>query len=406
MPCYSEENVNAQRGEGVFDASITALQRLNALGYGIDPQLPLHLVFNPNGAKLPPPQAELEADYKRELRAHFGIDFNRLYTITNLPVSRFASWLRHNGKYEEYMDLLIEAFNPATIEGLMCRDTINVSWLGEVFDCDFNQMMKLHLGGGKNVRRYLWEIDLESLEGDPIATGDHCFGCTAVLAPVAAERSKRRALTRSQRDRRTRMMPLRTANVRTWIVDFLHAISHTHCNRCPRRSGPSIRGLCREPHVGDLAPAFSLRTLDDKIVELDALASKQPVVLVVLRGWPGYQCPICTRQVHDYVTRAAEFAAKGARVIMVYPGPAKELKTHAKEFLANKEWPRDFLYVLDPDYAFTNAYGLRWDAEKETAYPSTFIIDRTRRVRFAHVSKSHGNRLSARDALAQLDALE
>lgn len=179
MPCYSAENVNAQRGEGVFDSSISALQRLNALGYGIDPQLPLHLVFNPNGAKLPGPQAELEADYKRELRAHFGIEFNRLYTITNLPVSRFASWLRHHGRYEDYMELLVEAFNPTTVDGLMCRDTINVSWLGEVFDCDFNQMMKLRLGGGNNARRYLWDIDPEALEGDGIATGEHCFGCTA-----------------------------------------------------------------------------------------------------------------------------------------------------------------------------------------------------------------------------------
>jgi radical SAM/Cys-rich protein len=179
MPCYSAENVNAQRGEGVFDASITALQRLNALGYGVDTQLPLHLVFNPNGAKLPGPQAELEADYKRELRAHFGIEFNRLYTITNLPVSRFASWLRHNGRYEDYMDLLVEAFNPVTVEGLMCRDTINVSWLGEVFDCDFNQMMKLRLGGANNAPRFLWDIDSDTLDGDPIATGDHCYGCTA-----------------------------------------------------------------------------------------------------------------------------------------------------------------------------------------------------------------------------------
>jgi radical SAM/Cys-rich protein len=179
MPCYSAENVNAQRGEGVFDASITALQQLNAIGYGIDPKLPLHLVFNPNGAKLPAPQAELEADYKRELRAHFGIEFNRLYTITNLPVSRFASWLRHNGKYEEYLALLVDAFNPVTVEGLMCRDTINVSWLGEVFDCDFNQMLKLRMGGTHRTPRFLWDIDPASLEGEPIATGDHCLGCTA-----------------------------------------------------------------------------------------------------------------------------------------------------------------------------------------------------------------------------------
>lgn len=179
MPCYTPDNVNAQRGDGVFDASIEALKRLNAIGYGINPSLPLHLVFNPNGAKLPGAQEELEADYKRELRTHFGIEFNRLYTITNLPVSRFASWLRHNGKYEEYLALLIEAFNPATVDGLMCRDTINVSWEGEVFDCDFNQMMKLPLGATGTARKYLWELDPGRLADAAINTAPHCFGCTA-----------------------------------------------------------------------------------------------------------------------------------------------------------------------------------------------------------------------------------
>lgn len=179
MPCYSAENVNAQRGEGVFDASIAALQHLNAIGYGIDPDLPLHLVYNPNGAKLPPAQAELEAEYKRELRTHFGIEFNRLYTITNLPVARYASWLRHNGKFEHYMELLVSAFNPGTVEGLMCRDTISVSWLGEVFDCDFNQMLKLPMGSPDRAPRHLWHIDPATLEGERIATGIHCFGCTA-----------------------------------------------------------------------------------------------------------------------------------------------------------------------------------------------------------------------------------
>lgn len=177
MPCYSPENVNEQRGEGVFDASIAALQKLNALGYGRDPQLPLHLVYNPNGAFLPGDQAELEADYKRELLEHFGIVFDQLYTITNLPVSRFASWLRHNGKYDEYLGLLIEAFNPATVEGLMCRNTINVGWRGEVYDCDFNQMLGLQLRNGRPL--FLWDLDADNLEGRPIATGDHCFGCTA-----------------------------------------------------------------------------------------------------------------------------------------------------------------------------------------------------------------------------------
>ncbi len=177
MPCYSPENVNAQRGDGVFEASISALQMLNRLGYGHRPELPLHLVYNPNGAFLPGPQAELEADYKRELAEHFGIVFNQLYTITNLPISRFASWLRHEGKYEEYLDLLIAAYNPATVAGLMCRDTVNVSWQGEAHDCDFNQMLNLPLAGQS--RTHLWDLDPAQLEGLPIATGHHCFGCTA-----------------------------------------------------------------------------------------------------------------------------------------------------------------------------------------------------------------------------------
>src|SRR5262249_43751489 len=141
MPCYSAENVNAQRGEGVFEGSIEALQLLNSLGYGVDPALPLHLVYNPVGAFLPSPQEKLEADYKRELEKHFGIVFNRLYTLTNLPIGRFAAYLRHNDRLDEYMQLLIEAFNPATIEGLMCRNTISVGWRGEVYDCDFNQQL-------------------------------------------------------------------------------------------------------------------------------------------------------------------------------------------------------------------------------------------------------------------------
>jgi radical SAM/Cys-rich protein len=177
MPCYSPENVNAQRGEGVFDASIAALQLLNRLGYGRRPELPLHLVYNPNGAKLPGPQDELQADYQRELAAHFGIVFNQLYTITNLPISRFASWLRHEGKYEEYLELLVSAYNPATVEGLMCRNTINVSWEGEAHDCDFNQM--LHLPFAANGRTAVWDLDPAQLAGQPIATGVHCFGCTA-----------------------------------------------------------------------------------------------------------------------------------------------------------------------------------------------------------------------------------
>lgn len=178
MPCYSPENVNAQRGEGVFDASIKALQLLNLLGYGRYPALPLHLVYNPNGAFLPAPQAQLEADYKRELNEHFGIVFNSLYTITNLPVSRFAAYLKNNNKLADYMLLLKESFNPATVRGLMCRNTINVSWTGEVFDCDFNQMLKMQWRDtGRGM--FLWDVDLASVEGREVLVNDHCFGCTA-----------------------------------------------------------------------------------------------------------------------------------------------------------------------------------------------------------------------------------
>ena len=177
MPCYTPENVNAQRGEGVFDGSIAALQRLNLLGYGIEPELPLHLVYNPVGAFLPGQQTELESDYKRELKGHFGIVFNNLYTITNLPIGRFAAYLRHNDKFEEYMELLISAFNPATIDGLMCRNTLSVGWRGEVYDCDFNQQLDMQWVNGRAL--FLWDLDPDEIDNREIMTGDHCFGCTA-----------------------------------------------------------------------------------------------------------------------------------------------------------------------------------------------------------------------------------
>jgi radical SAM/Cys-rich protein len=180
MPCYSRENVNAQRGEGVFEGSIATLGLLNSLGYGIDPHLPLHLVYNPVGAFLPPSQAELEADYKREFKKHFGIVFNKFYTLTNLPIGRFASYLRHNNKLDEYMELLIQAFNLATIDGLMCRNTISVGWRGEVYDCDFNQQLGMQWrGNGGSKPLFLWDIDPKSLADREIMTGGHCFGCTA-----------------------------------------------------------------------------------------------------------------------------------------------------------------------------------------------------------------------------------
>ena len=177
MPCYSAENVDAQRGEGVFEGSIQALQLLNSLGYGYDPELPLHLVYNPVGPFLPPAQEELEADFKRELAAHFGIVFNKLYTITNLPIGRFASYLRHNNKLEQYMQLLINNFNQATIDGLMCRNTISVGWRGEVYDCDFNQQLNMQWENSK--RLFLWDVDPDKIDNREIMTGEHCFGCTA-----------------------------------------------------------------------------------------------------------------------------------------------------------------------------------------------------------------------------------
>ncbi len=175
LPCYSAENVNKQRGNGVFDKSIAALQKLNAAGYGTT--LPLHLVYNPLGANLPGPQAELEADYKEALRREFGIVFNQLYTITNQPIARFAEDLRKQGKWDEYLELLANSFNPGTVEGLMCRSTLSVDYLGQLYDCDFNQMLGLAIRNGRP--RFLWDITPGDLENQSIQTGIHCLACTA-----------------------------------------------------------------------------------------------------------------------------------------------------------------------------------------------------------------------------------
>jgi len=177
LPCYVPENVDLQRGEGVFEKSIRGLRQLNALGYGIEGHLPLVLVYNPLGATLPPDQGALEAKYRSELRSRYGIDFTRLLCLANLPVTRFEAFLRRTGALEAYRDLLLESFNPATVEGLMCRFTINVGHEGDLFDCDFNQMVGLRLSGG--ARRFLWDVVPTDLEGSHIATGPHCFGCTA-----------------------------------------------------------------------------------------------------------------------------------------------------------------------------------------------------------------------------------
>lgn len=159
------------------------------------------------------------------------------------------------------------------------------------------------------------------------------------------------------------------------------------------------------PRVGDPAPDFALNTLDDQTIRLSELTATGKVVLVVLRGWPGYQCPLCTRQVQDYIASASGFASAKARVVMVYPGPAADLKAHAAEFLKDKQWPKDFVYLTDPAYSMVNAYGLRWDAAGETAYPSTFVLDRKGVVRAVRISHSHGDRTKAPDILKELNTM-
>ena len=178
LPCYLEENVDQQRGQGVYDRSIEALQRLNALGYGGEGTgLVLNLVYNPLGPKLPPPQAGLEADYKDELAKRFGIRFNRLYTITNMPINRFLNDLHRAGQYEAYMETLIASFNPASVDGLMCRNLISVNWDGRLSDCDFNQMLDLPVED--TVPQTIHEFDLARLACRRVVTGMHCYGCTA-----------------------------------------------------------------------------------------------------------------------------------------------------------------------------------------------------------------------------------
>lgn len=177
LPCYLEENVDKQRGAGVYRRSIEALRRFNAVGYGLCPERVLTLVYNPVGPSIAPDQGPLEETYRCELRRRFGIEFSRLICLTNLPITRFKRYLKSNGQLENYQELLVDSFNPATVDSLMCRDTINVGWNGEVFDCDFNQMVDLPMGA--RASRHLWEIDPTGLDGDTIATGGHCFGCTA-----------------------------------------------------------------------------------------------------------------------------------------------------------------------------------------------------------------------------------
>jgi radical SAM/Cys-rich protein len=178
LPCYSLENVDKQRGEGVFDKSIAALQKFNALGYAQEgSSLKLNLVFNPQGASLPPNQEALQIDYKRELKSHFDIKFNELYVVTNMPIKRFGSTLISKGEFVPYMKLLKDNFSSANLKGVMCRSLISVDWLGNLYDCDFNQQLELPLKASSV--NTLEDLFNKEIDGHDIAIADHCFGCTA-----------------------------------------------------------------------------------------------------------------------------------------------------------------------------------------------------------------------------------
>jgi len=180
LPCYTEDLVDRQRGKGVYDMSVRAIGLLNGLGYGRGGTgLTLDLVYNPQGAKLPPPQAALEADYKRVLGERFGIVFNQLYTMANMPIQRFGSMLVSKGEFNGYMQLLHESHRPENLDGVMCRSTVSVDWQGYLYDCDFNQMLGLPLRVAGRSRSHLSDVMGRDLDGNPIVVRDHCFGCTA-----------------------------------------------------------------------------------------------------------------------------------------------------------------------------------------------------------------------------------
>ncbi len=186
MPCYSIDNVDKQRGEGTFDKSIAALKKLNVLGYGQEnSDLVVNLVYNPQGASLPPDQTKLQADYKRELFNHFGIVFNELFTLTNMPIQRFGSTLISKGKFHDYMHLLKANFTSANMDNLMCRSTVSVDWQGFLYDCDFNQQLGLPLPSSSEAehlitkRPHLSDLLSQKIDGRAIKVADHCYGCTA-----------------------------------------------------------------------------------------------------------------------------------------------------------------------------------------------------------------------------------
>lgn len=178
LPCYSLKNVDKQRGKGAFDDSILGLHKLNALGYGKSgSNLTLNLVYNPQGATLPPDQQQLEADYKRELKQHFDIEFNQLFALTNMPIQRFGAVLLAKNEFHPYMDLLKASYEAENLKEVMCRETISVNWLGELFDCDFNQQLEMPVTNKS--RRHLRDLLTQHPSSDDIAIGDHCYGCTA-----------------------------------------------------------------------------------------------------------------------------------------------------------------------------------------------------------------------------------
>lgn len=178
LPFYARERTDRQRGDGVFDRSIKALEMLNQAGYGTDDTgLQLNLVYNPAGAFLPPAQESLEKEFKKRLRENFGISFNHLFVITNLPVSRYLEYLLVSGNYESYMQKLVSAFNPAAAMGVMCRNTLSIGWEGSLYDCDFNQMLGLKIGCEDH--RHISRFNLDALNNREILTGRHCYGCTA-----------------------------------------------------------------------------------------------------------------------------------------------------------------------------------------------------------------------------------
>ena len=179
MPCYLQDNVERQRGKGVFDGSIRGLKKLNALGFGRDPALILNLVYNPQGPALPPPQASLEADYKRVLGESYGIVFNKLFVLANMPIQRFGTTLINKGEFDGYLQLLQDAHLDANLDGVMCRNLISVDWRGCVYDCDFNQMLDLPMARGQRARLHLADLIDDDIKGNPIRVAGHCYGCTA-----------------------------------------------------------------------------------------------------------------------------------------------------------------------------------------------------------------------------------